>query len=317
MANSESAKEEEVCLELSAPSGWKKKFVPKKSGTPKKSEIVFTAPTGEEISNKRQLEQYLKAHPGGPASLEFDWGTGDTPRRSARISEKVKATPPAESEPPKKRGRKSSASKKDGKDRENAAETTNETKEAEMQEAEKTEKDNVKVEEKDVVKESRDENEDEQDPDAKAVFAAPGEAKVGEDVNTSSDAEESKKSTKAEAGNLKEAQGGMQADSSGVTKDKTGVGSAKDQEKIDQPQVEMGKALGSGEQEKADPATSKVEGEQKTNKSAPEAEELRQKATVNGSGEELNSSGVNQSSKKGAEVIENGIRGSDADEVKP
>eukprot|EP00258_Populus_trichocarpa_P037231 XP_024453250.1 methyl-CpG-binding domain-containing protein 11 [Populus trichocarpa] len=39
-------------------------------------------------------------------------GTGETPRRSARISEKAKATPP-EKEHPKKRGRKSSGSKKD------------------------------------------------------------------------------------------------------------------------------------------------------------------------------------------------------------
>jgi hypothetical protein len=47
-----------------------------------------------------------------PAVSEFDWGTGETPRRSARISEKAKATPP-EKEHPKKRGRKSSGSKKD------------------------------------------------------------------------------------------------------------------------------------------------------------------------------------------------------------
>jgi hypothetical protein len=39
-------------------------------------------------------------------------GTGETPRRSARISEKAKATPP-EKEHQKKRGRKSSGSKKD------------------------------------------------------------------------------------------------------------------------------------------------------------------------------------------------------------
>lgn len=86
--------------------------MPKKGGTPRKNEILFIAPTGEEISNRKQLEQYLKAHSGGPALSEFDWGTGETPRRSARISEKVKATPPSkDSEPPKKRGRRSSAKK--------------------------------------------------------------------------------------------------------------------------------------------------------------------------------------------------------------
>nr|XP_034922555.1 methyl-CpG-binding domain-containing protein 11-like [Populus alba] len=44
--------------------------------------------------------------------LSLIGGTGETPRRSARISEKAKATPP-EKEHPKKRGQKSSGSKKD------------------------------------------------------------------------------------------------------------------------------------------------------------------------------------------------------------
>jgi len=48
-------------------------FTPQRGG---RSEIVFVSPTGEEIKNKRQLSQYLKAHPGGPPSSEFDWGTG-------------------------------------------------------------------------------------------------------------------------------------------------------------------------------------------------------------------------------------------------
>ncbi|THG02869.1 hypothetical protein TEA_011928 [Camellia sinensis var. sinensis] len=65
--------------------------MPKKAGTPKKNEIIFTALTGEEIINRKQLEQYLKSHPGNPAISEFDWGTGETPRKSARISEKAKA----------------------------------------------------------------------------------------------------------------------------------------------------------------------------------------------------------------------------------
>ncbi|WZY95394.1 hypothetical protein YC2023_067723 [Brassica napus] len=81
----------------------------------KKTEIVFVSPTGEEISNRKQLEQYLKSHPGIPGSAKFDWTTSGTPRRrSARISEKTKSTPSPDKEPPKKRGRtKSSGSKKD------------------------------------------------------------------------------------------------------------------------------------------------------------------------------------------------------------
>ncbi|KAK7381579.1 hypothetical protein VNO80_00125 [Phaseolus coccineus] len=115
-------KDEVLSVELSAPSAWKKLFFPKKVGTPRKSEILFIAPTGEEITSKKQLEQYLKAHPGNPAISEFDWGTGETPRRSARISEKVKSSPTTETEPPRKRSRKSSGSRKDNKENEPAAE---------------------------------------------------------------------------------------------------------------------------------------------------------------------------------------------------
>ncbi|KAH9625418.1 hypothetical protein KSS87_017668 [Heliosperma pusillum] len=123
-AEKNAPQEEVVSMELPAPSGWKKQFFPKRGGTPKKNEIVFTAPTGEEIHNQRQLQQYLKSHPGGPPAAEFDWGTGETPRRSARISEKVKPSP--ESEPPKKKGRRSSLTKKDNKESE--ASGTEETK---------------------------------------------------------------------------------------------------------------------------------------------------------------------------------------------
>ncbi|KAJ8568072.1 hypothetical protein K7X08_020794 [Anisodus acutangulus] len=59
---------EVVSIELPAPTGWTKRFLHKKGGTPKKNEIVFTTPTGEEITTKRQLQQYLKSHPGGPKS---------------------------------------------------------------------------------------------------------------------------------------------------------------------------------------------------------------------------------------------------------
>lgn len=159
-------------------------FFPKKVGTPRKSEIVFIAPTGEEISSKKQLEQYLKAHPGNPAVSEFDWGTGETPRRSARISEKVKSTPPTETEPPKKRSRKSSSgSKKDSKETEAAegteqptaeepkADNTNETK----TDAEETKTGNAEVENATAEKAKGDEE---------ALLAESGEKLAGEALNT-------------------------------------------------------------------------------------------------------------------------------------
>jgi hypothetical protein len=48
----------------------------KKGGAQKKKDVVYVAPDGEEIRNKRQLEKYLKAHPGGPSVNDFDWSTG-------------------------------------------------------------------------------------------------------------------------------------------------------------------------------------------------------------------------------------------------
>jgi len=62
------------------------------------------------------MEKYLKEN-GGPKISEFDWGDGETPRRSARITEKAKAAPVVEheSEPPKKRGKKSAADLKASK----------------------------------------------------------------------------------------------------------------------------------------------------------------------------------------------------------
>ncbi|KAJ0567426.1 putative Methyl-CpG-binding domain-containing protein [Helianthus annuus] len=164
-----SSNDEVVSLELPAPEGWKKTFLPKKAGTPKKNEIVFTAPTGEEITTRKQLDQYLKAHPGGPKISEFDWGTGETPRRSSRIIEKVKqAPPPVETEPVKKKPRRSSASKKDKKDKEPEEDETPEKvkekeKDIEMQEAEKPDDDKQKeetpVEETKPVNEVADVNE--------------------------------------------------------------------------------------------------------------------------------------------------------------
>ncbi|KAF5453236.1 hypothetical protein F2P56_028152 [Juglans regia] len=149
------AQDDVLSVELPAPPSWKKLFFPKKGGTPRKNEIVFITPTGEEINNKKQLEQYLKSHTGNPAISEFDWGTGETPRRSARISEKVKATPPSEGESPRKRGRKSLGIKKDSKEMEAAPEETEGTKGIHMQDVEVDEKEDAEAgKEKDVSKET-------------------------------------------------------------------------------------------------------------------------------------------------------------------
>ncbi|CAN4086396.1 unnamed protein product [Withania somnifera] len=115
MASGNSMEKNEVSpVELPAPPSWKKLSMPKRGVRAKKNEVVFVAPTGEEIRNRRQLEKYLKTHTGNPGMSEFVWTTGEAPRRSARISGKVKAMPPpAELEPSKKRRRTSSATEKD------------------------------------------------------------------------------------------------------------------------------------------------------------------------------------------------------------
>lgn len=283
--------------------------MPKKK-SPKKSEIIFVAPTGEEISNKRQLEQYLKAHPGGPASSEFDWGTGETPRRSARISGKAKSTPPADGEPPKKRGRKSSASKNDN-------ERVEETEDVQMQEAEKTK------EGKDASKESQDEKEDEKVPNTKTE-AASEESKDGKDVNVSNNADDCKKNAKAEPGKLEVSQEAMQAGNSVVTQDKTEIEGAKDLGKDDQSQVGTENELASGKQDIVKPVTAEEkgyeverEGRQESNKSAPEAEPEWKEKVLNCNNEEHDRSDVDISKKVEGEVTENGSRGGDADKVEP
>ncbi|KAI4385420.1 hypothetical protein MLD38_003447 [Melastoma candidum] len=107
-------------VELPAPDGWKKKYTPKKSS--RRNDIVFISPAGDEIRSKRQLDKYLKSScPGGPTASEFDWSTGETPRRSGRLSDKVKATEAPEIEPPSKRSsvKKGSRTGKEDPDIEN------------------------------------------------------------------------------------------------------------------------------------------------------------------------------------------------------
>lgn len=120
-----------VAIELPAPPGWSKKFTPKKSSTPQRNDIIFISPTGEEIKSKKQLDQYLKSHPGGPAASDFDWGTGDTPRRSARLSDKSKAIVEPTIQSPKKKRKRSSTKGAQEKSNAHAEEdaTAEETKE--------------------------------------------------------------------------------------------------------------------------------------------------------------------------------------------
>ncbi|KAK4763163.1 hypothetical protein SAY86_008931 [Trapa natans] len=147
MVSSMERDDEVVSLELPAPPGWTKKYVLKKSGTPKKNEIIFTSPTGEEINNRRSLDQYLRSHPGGPAVSEFDWSTGEAPRRSARISERTRVALPAEFETPTKR-RRTSITKKEKK-------MSEKTEEIDMKDAPTTEGENPKVEEEKVEEASQ------------------------------------------------------------------------------------------------------------------------------------------------------------------
>ncbi|OMO54334.1 Methyl-CpG DNA binding protein [Corchorus capsularis] len=169
------SKEEVISVELPAPASWKKLFLPKRVGSPRKTEIMFVAPTGEEINNKKQLEQYLKSHPGNPPVTEFDWGTGETPRRSARIIEKAKATPTPEKEPAKKRGRKSGSGKKENNETDAVPEKAEGEKEGEKQDAPASEK----------------------EADAKMEDA--GQEEAGKDVKIPETAEDDKKEETAAA----------------------------------------------------------------------------------------------------------------------
>ncbi|KAF5725832.1 methyl-CpG-binding domain-containing protein 10-like isoform X1 [Tripterygium wilfordii] len=317
----ESAEDEDFSVELPAPPGWKKKYFPRKDGTPKKNEIIFIAPTGEEFSGRRQLDQYLKAHPGGPATSEFDWGTGETPRRSARISEKAKVAPALEPEPPKKR-RRSSLSKKDNLQTENAPKGTEEPKEIHMGEAEKK-KDNADVEvEKDIVKANQDSKDEAQDTGAKTEAASSKEAK-GEDVNISNDTEKDEKIPDTDPDHPKGTQIGTGAGDSGVTEDENEkVEGEKAEEKYEEPQVVTEREHGSGEQDKTCTEISKEEqnekvGEEKDEhmRSAPESEgELKEKA-VDGNDEKQGKAGVNEPSKEAEEVTENGSCSGDVNKV--
>ncbi|KAJ9140990.1 hypothetical protein P3X46_031577 [Hevea brasiliensis] len=305
--------EEDFSVELPAPPGWKKKFVPKKSGTPKKNEIIFTAPTGEEITGRRQLEQYLKAHPGGPAASEFDWGTGETPRRSARISEKAKAALTPETETPRKRSRKSSASKKENKETETAPEGAEETKEIQMQEAGKTGKDDAEVEAgKEDVKGNLEENKEKPlETDAKIESTPTEEAKVEQDADKSDEAGEGK-------GEVQLGRSKGTSDGSGASESKKeNIEDEKFKGKDEQQQLEVSKEYGCGELDKAGTDLNEkykgvVEDKEKHNESIPKSEgEIKDKEAANGNNEKPNYMDIVIEKVEG-EVVENGRSGSDA-----
>ncbi|CAK9228505.1 unnamed protein product [Sphagnum troendelagicum] len=74
-----------VIQELSSPplQGWKKKKI---GGIPTGKDVSYITPDGEEISSKRQLQKHLKGHPGCPTGANFDWTSGESRRRSLRLS---------------------------------------------------------------------------------------------------------------------------------------------------------------------------------------------------------------------------------------
>ncbi|KAH1057327.1 hypothetical protein J1N35_035392 [Gossypium stocksii] len=295
----DSAKDDVVCLQLTAPPGWKKMLKPKKGGTPKKNEIIFTAPSGEQISNKKQLDHYLKQHPGGPVISEFDWGTGETPRRSARISEKVKAMPTADSEPPKKRGRKSSASKDDNKESKTAPEGAEDSKDV-MEEAGKSEEENEN-ENKDKTQDGNSKSE----PTSKEVTR-------GVDAKIYTNIEEGKGDGEAVSEKLKCPQGGVETNASGFGQKETAdMEDATSDGKVEQLASEAEKGLGSMEQEKPNVCIT----EERKNEGEGEGKPKHDRSTIESEREVKVNEAANRDETE--EAIQNGSKGGNAEEVKP
>ncbi|KAK6941666.1 Methyl-CpG DNA binding [Dillenia turbinata] len=292
-------KEEVVALELPAPPGWKKTVMTKMGGTPKKNEIVFTAPTGEEFSNKKQLEQFLKSYPGGLTISEFDWGTGETPRRSARISEKAKASPPPDNEPPKKRGRKSSASKKDNKEAAAASEVNEMPKEVQMEEPEKK---GIATGEA----EKDDSRENEEDKDIPVI------AEAGETTDDKNKDAKELKNTEEEPETAKE-----------TPSEKETEGENIEGAKVERPQIAAEKVDGSEEPPKVDTTATGVKKDEAVGKADEEQElsepkeEIEDKEAANGTNEEQKAAENNIDKEGEGEVVENGSKGEATNEANP
>lgn len=335
--------EEVVSVELPAPPGWKKKFFPKQGNSPKKYEVIFITPTGEEFSNKRKLDQYLKSHPGGPASAEFDWGTGETPRRSARISEKAKVISPMESEHPKRK--RTSVSKKGLKEIETEpAEVLEEKKEVDNQDAGKDEsiadaevKDDDKNETKDEAAEAdppkpddqlnadndadikdadKKENQDEKETKDEAAEAEP--PKPDDQLNADNDAEkqEHKITSESEQEKLERNLNEKEPKSSKLNLNENLEG-AKHDEQIEQPQVEEKNDSNLGETVKPDTLLSDRQEKEQENQKPYEQDielegEIKDKAAAT---EEKNEK--HTETNKSIEATENGSHRNDAGEVKP
>ncbi|KAL5758270.1 hypothetical protein ACOSP7_020881 [Xanthoceras sorbifolium] len=299
------SKEEVISVELPAPPAWKKMYLPKKLGTPRKSEIMFIAPTGEEINNRKQLEQYLKSHPGNPAISEFDWGTGETPRRSARISEKVKATPTPEKEPPKKKGRRSSSgSKKDNKETEAASAKPEDEKEIQMKDAEVTDKGNAKgdVPNESHVEENKTQELADETKNKDANMEETGPEEVQKDTEIQNAAEETKNDNEEkDAAGAKENENSTEVQEQEVSKAAVEVGQ-NEKGKVEDS-VEKVQENGSGEKKEDNPETVTKE----ANGAAPPSEgEIKEKQDVPANDEKLNVQVEEKGNTIDAEVIENG-----------
>jgi hypothetical protein len=46
--------------------------------------VIFVAPDGEEVKNKRQLDKYIKSHPGTAIASDFDWSVPGLPTLTYR-----------------------------------------------------------------------------------------------------------------------------------------------------------------------------------------------------------------------------------------
>jgi hypothetical protein len=68
--------------------GWRRRLVLRKGVKKQRRDVVYVAPDGTEVKNKKQLEKYLKKHPGGPLVSEFNWRSEMPTRLSRRLSNK-------------------------------------------------------------------------------------------------------------------------------------------------------------------------------------------------------------------------------------
>ncbi|TYI72195.1 hypothetical protein E1A91_D07G043600v1, partial [Gossypium mustelinum] len=203
---------------------------------------------------------------------EFYWGTGETPRRSARISEKAAAS-------------------KDNKESETASGGIEETKDIHMEEAEKSEKMNVEGENKDETEDANSKTK----PTSQEVQHA-------EDANISTDIKERKENVKAVS---EKSQDGAQAGASGFSPmEEERLESLLIEGKVKQPVAEAEKELQSGEQNKKNEVGGEEKSKQERSTSEPEGV-IKEKQSSN-CNEGQNYSVGKEISKKTEAAIQNG-----------